>query len=680
MACLVFLVSILLVLGKVQCRVLKLTSDDLVSDGFDQFNGKSSSFPSLNDLRTSNDTCLHYYGFLPCANNAPGYFFLIIVYEYLLFVGDQVLAKGSQKLFSILGVGLYGATVFRVLMVLPSIVLIIASGLIGSTSDSEYAVIIGVASLAGGTVFNLTIQWGICVFLGKPTTTRESTEEAKVSTERHLWLKEKLTLTGSGVETDQETSTTAGIMLLSLVPFIMVQFTRVVNSQTWSYVVLSITLVVCVLGQVYYFFYQSGNEEIQKRSLEFYGHEFVLAEFLNHMQKRAKKGLVNEHGKLDASAIKSVFHVIDKDKNNCISKSELETFLKEIKSGKLPMDQGFAFQKLINLFDRDEDHLVTETEFMRGCESMFGEVKEIVFKEGSREKPAWPQLKEVIKPLIDRKKEEIAKIEKELSNFFTNFENRAFAGLLTDGKPDEAKIHKLFEEFDKDNDRKVSIPELKAMIMSRTGNVELDFDNVATKLMKIFDKNDDNELSQKEFTDGFRKFLGTEEETQRNEDKLSWDSVKATLQVLLGIAIVTFLVTPLLLNALYLSQEIGMPVFYISFIVLPVAMNFRTVIASVLPVSQKKKVTSSITFSEIYGGVFMNNILGLWTVLAIILVKGLTWDYSAEVVVTGFVTTIIGLLAYGSTTYELWTAILALSLYPFSLLLFYVLHSVIGLK
>ncbi|KAJ8761542.1 hypothetical protein K2173_001677 [Erythroxylum novogranatense] len=654
MACLVFLVSILLVLGKVHCRILKLTSDDLVSDGLDQFNGKSSSFPSLNDLRTSNDTCLHYYGFF--------YFFLIIVYEYLLFVGDEVLAKGSQKLFSILGVGLYGATVFRVLKVLPSIVLIIASGLIGSTADSEHAVIVGVASLAGGTVFNLTFQWGICVFLGKTTITRRI----------HIMF------TGSGVENDPKTSTTAGIMLLSLVPFIMVQFTRVVNSQTWSYVVLLITLVVCVLGQFYYFVYQSRNEWIQKRSLEFSRHEFVLAEFLNHMQKCAKKGLVNEHGKLDASAIKSVFHVIDKDKNNFISKSELETFLKEMKYGKSPIDQGFAFQKLIKLFDRDEDHLVTETEFMHGCESMFGEVKEIVFNEGSREKPTWPELKEVIKPLIDRKKEELAKIEKELSNFFTDYENRAFAGLLTDGKPDDAKIHKLFEEFDKDNDRKVSIPELKDMIMSSAGNVELNCDEVATKLMKIFDKNDNNVLNQKEFTDGFRKFLGTEEETQRKENKLTWPSVKATLQVLLGIAIVTSLVTPLLLNALYLSEEIGMPVFYISFIVLPVAMNFRTVIASVLPVSQKKEATSSITFSEIYGGVSMNNILGLWTVLAIILVKGLTWDYSAEVVVTGFVTTIIGLLAYGSTTYELWTAILALSVYPFSLLLFYVLHSVIG--
>ncbi|KAJ8761374.1 hypothetical protein K2173_001504 [Erythroxylum novogranatense] len=453
---------------------------------------------------------------------------------------------------------------------------------------------------------------------------------------------------------------------------------NVSNSQTWKYVVLLISLAVCVLGLLYYFFYQSRNEWIQERSLEFSRHEFLLAGFWKHMQKCAKKGLVNEHGKLDASAIKRVFHVIDKDKNNCLSKSELETFLKDMNSGNLPIDQDFAFQKLIKLFDRDEDHLVTETEFMHGCELMFGEVREIVFNEGSREKPTLPELKEVVKPLIDRKKDEVAKIEKEPPEILKDFENRAFAGLLTNGKPDEAKIHKLFEEFDKDNDRKVSIPELKAMIMSRTGNLDLDCDNVAAKLMKIFDKNDDNVLNENEFTDGIRKYLGTEEETQRNEDKLSWDSVKATLQVLLGIAIVTFLVIPLLLNALYLSQEIGMPVFYISFIVLPVAMNFRTVIASVLPVSQKKEATSSITFSEIYGGVFMNNILGLWTVLAIILVKGLTWDYSVEVLVTVVVGAIIGLLAYLRTTYQLWIAILAFSLYPLSLLLFYFLHSVIG--
>lgn len=81
---------------------------------------------------------------------------------------------------------------------------------------------------------------------------------------------------------------------------------------------------------------------------------------------------------------------------------------------------------------------------------------------------------------------------------------------------------------------------------------------------------------------------------------------------------------------------------------------------------------------QIYGGVVMNNIMGLSTLLAIVYIKGLEWDYSAEVLTVLLVCAVIGVLACSQTTYPLWTCLLAFFLYPFSLLMYYVFQYVLG--
>lgn len=67
----------------------------------------------------------------------------------------------------------------------------------------------------------------------------------------------------------------------------------------------------------------------------------------------------------------------------------------------------------------------------------------------------------------------------------------------------------------------------------------------------------------------------------------------------------------------------------------------------------------------------MNNIAGLTTLLAIVYAKDLTWDFSAEVLTILVVCGIIGVQAFLSSTYHLWTCIPAFLLYPISLGLFY---------
>ncbi|GMP74443.1 hypothetical protein CsSME_00031861 [Camellia sinensis var. sinensis] len=297
--CVAFLI---LVVGKVQGRFLRLNSSELlVSDGVDHVDYQPP-FLSLNGMFSSSETCEHYYGFLPCADNIGGYLFQIVVYNYLLASGEKFLTMGSKQLFNIIGTGFFG-DVFEILMVLPEIMVSLIgipvhkssvldafqavqscphraawslletggrefgervsrahlniSGL--TEDDAQSRVSVAVGMYAGSTVFCLTLQWGMCVIFGRKgfTTEKSNSQDSEPpSTSKPSLIKEKLFfLTDSGITTDKKTSYTAGIMLLSLIPFIIVQLSNIVNTSSGSRLVLLIALIVSVVGLISYFIF-----------------------------------------------------------------------------------------------------------------------------------------------------------------------------------------------------------------------------------------------------------------------------------------------------------------------------------------------------------------------------------------------------------------------------------------
>ncbi|KAL2494754.1 Calcium-binding EF-hand family protein [Forsythia ovata] len=141
----------------VKGRILKIiSSDDLISDGIDHVD---SQYPALtaNGYLLSASTCQHTYGFLPCADNAGGYIFQILVYQGLLIFGEWQLSKGSKVLFNIFGNRNF-----------------VVSGVLGSKENAQSQVSLGVGIYAGITVFTLTLQWGICLIVGARKLGKES--------------------------------------------------------------------------------------------------------------------------------------------------------------------------------------------------------------------------------------------------------------------------------------------------------------------------------------------------------------------------------------------------------------------------------------------------------------------------------------------------------------------------
>lgn len=203
------------------------------------------------------------------------------------------------------------------------------SGVLKSKEGAQDSVSFGVGVYAGSTVFNLTLVWGMCVifgrkeFLAKPAAVRHSSS----------LLKQKLSqLQDTGITIDKRTCYTAGIMLLSLIPYIIVQVANVFDSSFGSRMVILIALVVSTLmllsyflyqvdiplymevgillfvfdlfRELFFFFLQIFDPWIQERSLEYSKYENLLLGFVQHVQRHAREKLVDEHGQPNIPVIK----------------------------------------------------------------------------------------------------------------------------------------------------------------------------------------------------------------------------------------------------------------------------------------------------------------------------------------------------------------------------------------
>ncbi|PIN25583.1 Ca2+ sensor (EF-Hand superfamily) [Handroanthus impetiginosus] len=643
-----------------RARILKLNSSDdhLISDGVHQVD-KQEQIPNA---------CDHQYGFLPCAENSAGYIFQILVYQglllglqmgiyikilTLLIYGEKQLSSGSKVLLHILGVENYGGIIFRILMALPSMMLMIISGVFGSKENAQSQVSLGVGIYAGMTVFSLTLQWGVCVIFGKTDLLGKSKKHIEASS--------------SNCSRD-----TAGIMLLSLIPYAVVQLFDISNTASGNRVLTLITLIVSSLSLITYFIYQIFNPWIQKISLDYSKYEVLRAGFLQHVQRQGQ--LVNEEGKLNTNVIKKLFDETDRDADKCITKGELQNLVVDIiENGKVKVDEKYA---------------VKEEEFIQGCEKWIQETNQSSENSHPHSGHIFQELMQLFK---ERKEYDPKEIDKIMSKILKHAEKELLKSksLITQGKPDTENIKNLFKQFDTNEDGSISKSELEELIRNiKFGEFQLAHEDIVKKLFQDFKKDSNDIIDEPEFLAGVHKWLdkairvaNTSDRTRIIDefDKIVWREavydkwafIKSLLQVSLGIFILTFLGGPLTVSILQLSYAMGLQSFSISFVIVPVAMNARSLMAAIFPASQKSQRTASLTFSEIYSGVIMNNISGLTTLLAIVYAKELTWDFSAEVLTILVVCAIIGILAYSCNTYPLWTCILAFFLYPFSLGFFY---------
>ncbi|GAA0170532.1 transporter [Lithospermum erythrorhizon] len=323
---------------------------------------------------------------------------------------------------------------------------------------------------------------------------------------------------------------------------------------------------------------------------------------------------------------------------------------------------------------------------------------------------------QVFQPWVQRRRLAFAKEKHVISGILKHLKQHALGRLCTEeGEPNLEVLKKLFIAIDENKDGSLSPPELRALVVGiRLDEINLEEGDAVKTVMRDFDTSGDSKIEFSEFVNGVRKWLeeakgaraasleaGPEtmkylddfhEQTRREHyflgdqsdeaaegvESSRWTSTKAVLLLLVGTVIAAAFADPLVDAVDNFSSATSIPTFFISFIALPLATNSSEAVSAIIFASRKKLRSASLTFSEIYGAVTMNNVLCLSVFLALVYVRGLTWDFSSEVLVILIVCIVMGVFASIRTTFPLWTSLLAFLLYPFSLALVYVLDYVFG--
>ncbi|XP_073029641.1 sodium/calcium exchanger NCL2-like [Primulina eburnea] len=640
------------------------------------------------------------YGFLPCSYSVTGHLFLILVYEYLLFHGESYVASGGERIFKILGPGIFGASAFQIIGSLPEALILLASGLLSSEELAEEYVFTGVGLLAGSTILLLTVIWGTCIILGSqnfhdPSYFNPSDKRSHSSLERFLLSK----WPGYGVVTDMGTSVTARILLISVIPSMIILIPEIFGlSLAGERVVVIITLFVSITFLLSYFFYQFFQPWIQRRRLLYVKHEYLVIDILKRVQSQTMGNLLTENGSPNISTIRSIFKERDRDGDSLISFSELKEFLKDIKFRNFQSDQDIIVADIMKDFDADSDQKITMDEFVHGMMKWLDDTKETMNKRYHSVK-SLKDLYKVLKPWIAKKREERDMMNRLIPDILENLQSSIYGNLLAeDGTPDVAAIKRLFRKIDLDKDDCISYDELKQLMTNmKFGMITYDADIAASKIMEELDASGDHLIDEEEFVMGLSRWLNTtynrkleSEKTEEDYYQKTWEQtdkliedkfvdksplawMKAIGLLVLGIVVLGLLAEPLVHSVRAFSKAANLPSFFIAFTFIPLASNARLAVSAIKEARRKKLHTTSLALSEIYGTVFMNNILGLAVLLALIYYRGMSWNFSAEVFMVLVVSAIIGCLSSFSTVFPVWVALLAYLLYPLSSVLVYVL-------
>ncbi|TXG47517.1 hypothetical protein EZV62_026811 [Acer yangbiense] len=479
---------------------------NLISDGLVQATIKSPIQELDDDLGATSVTCEPIYGFLPCTTELWGQLFLVVVYEYLLSLSEQYISSGSNLFFEMFGTGVFGASLFHVLAIFPQLILVL-----GDSETVETIATMGMALLAGSTIFSLTITWGSVVAFGNYDLSL-SQDTSSTSSNSDTNKNKPFTLTGFaslvtcyGVETDAETKYTARIMLVSMIPFLLLQLAKVIHSSTGTRVIVLVSLIITLVFLITYWTYQ----------------------------KKLLRSLLTSDNRPNISLIEVLFRKIDKNKDTYISNDELRALILGIQIEGVGLDEDDFDAKVMEVFDISGDSHINENEFVTG-----------------------------------------------LTEWLTN-------------------QHKFFHR----NSKKTS------------------------------------------------------EENKKNESW--WNYVKAGFLVSLGTAVTVLLTQPLMESLQELSTAVNIPSFFVSYVVIPLALSSRQALKTVTSARQKTENAASLTFSEIYGGVFMNNLMGLVIFLMLVYIRNISWDVSAEVLIVLIICTAMGVFASFSTKFPFWTSIVA---------------------
>ncbi|XP_052107387.1 sodium/calcium exchanger NCL isoform X2 [Arachis duranensis] len=543
---------------------------------------------------------------------------------------------------------------------------------------------IGIGSLAGSSILLLTIVWGTCVITGsKDFEHSEGSNSSSSSSPKTL----KPSFTSHGITIDLETKQAASNMLGSTILLQLSYGTTTLQS--------IIGLIFASLLLFFYFTKQVFEPWRQKRRLEYLKHDDLMLRILSFVEKNTLQRILTKNGTPNVSAIR---REIDEDRSSGISASELRDLLLQNKVTDTSIDEEKEIEEVLKFFDHGHDQMITKDEFVVGFAKWLDQTKHDLDKEYLSRK-SMKDLYEVFGPWTENKRKEREGKKQIISKILRHVQNDMVGSLLrNDGKPDEIAIKRLFEKIDRNKDNCVSQSELKELMMNIAFvKASMEVEKAVALVIDELDHDIDQIINEEEFVAVFEKSLNkisshapfsdsdSEEdiyqaweeagmvvenkESKAIVDKSIWGRLMATTNMVLGIVIICIVAQPLMESVRKFSNSLGVHAAFVSFVLVPLAINAREATTAIKKTSYKNSRTISLAISEIYGGVLMNNIVGFFAISIMIYVRQVTHVFPSELMVATLVCQIISVILGCHYTFSPWSCVYAYFAYFFSLVL-----------
>jgi Ca2+/Na+ antiporter len=146
----------------------------------------------------------------------------------------------------------------------------------------------------------------------------------------------------------------------------------------------------------------------------------------------------------------------------------------------------------------------------------------------------------------------------------------------------------------------------------------------------------------------------------------------------LGTFIVVFVSDPFVDCLSAWGDRLGIPTFYISFVVAPFASNASELLSAYAYAAKKTKSSITTSLSTLIGAAIMNNTFCLAIFFALIYFKKLAWQFTAETVSIMVIQWLIGIIAITQSVQKFAIGFLILACYPACLAIVYVMENHLG--
>jgi len=546
------------------------------------------------------------------------------LYAYVLFVAANMIGDGAELLLLVPAyAALVGSIVIPILGAVPDGMMVLCSGL---GPDAQQQLKVGIGALAGSTIMLLTLPWILAIISGRVSIVDGKPQYKRPRDAPEDWQKlsdeDSCSLKGSGVGIGPEIKTNAKIMLVTAMSYLIIQIPAFVVDKP--------------KGQTQVGLKDQMTFEQLPAQIGLGLCIFMFFAYLYLMVKAANSGDSSQQAKV------------------------VRTIIEGIQSGKITLRGVMA-------------------DFKAGAEAVQkGDLQESLLGSSPEAKGHLMYMCQVLEPFF-------AMYDKNSDGQLSKLE---FKMVMKDmGETvDDDWVDEQFRQIDTDNSGYLEFKEFVTCVANFSMYSSPRPPTVTRIVPGYWKAKTDTEAQTADDDEGA-------EEEELPEDLADLDPAEQQKRIKIrafqGMFFGTFLVLlfsdPMCDMLGLIGDKSGVPKFYVSFVLAPLASNASELVAAMKLAAKKTQGSMVNSLSSLEGAGIMNNTFCLGIFLFLIVYKdavtpaGLVWQFSAETLSILIIEVLVAAIVLTKSTQTLLDGIIVFMCYPLALVIVIFLENVVML-